>query len=101
MATMSALLPLLTVHAPKCEDRAVFGCWVKLRDPSGRESVFRIVGPDEADAREHRLSAASPLAREVLGKQAGDTVSLDLPRGSVDYEIIDVSATPPHPPSGG
>jgi len=92
---LSATLPLLTVHAPRCEGRAVFGCWVALRDESGAETSWRIVGPDEADARERRLSVASPLARELLGKQAGDSVSIELPRGTAEFEITAVSADEP------
>jgi transcription elongation factor GreB len=92
---LSATLPLLTVHAPRCEGRAVFGCWVVLRDESGAETSWRIVGPDEANARERRLSVASPLARELLGKQAGDSVSIELPRGTAEFEISAVSADEP------
>ena len=91
---LAGTLPLLTVHAPRCEGRAVFGCWVKLRDDSGREADWRIVGPDESDARARKLSAASPLARALLGKEAGDTVSVELPRGPAEYEILAVSAAP-------
>jgi len=92
---LAATLPLLTVHAPRCEGRAVFGCWVVLRDGSGAESAWRIVGQDEADAKERRLSVASPLARELLGKQAGDAVSLELPRGTAEFQIVTVSAHDP------
>ena len=48
--TLAATLPLLTVHTPRCEGRAVFGCYVVLRDETGKETSWRIVGPDEADA---------------------------------------------------
>jgi transcription elongation factor GreB len=92
---LSATLPLLTVHAPRCDGRAVFGCWVVLRDETGAETSWRIVGPDEADAKERRLSVASPLARELLGKQAGDFVSIELPRGAAEYEVISVGAADP------
>ena len=91
---LSATLPLLTVHAPRCAGRAVFGCWVKLRDDSGKEAIFRIVGPDEADARLRRLSVASPLARALLGKKPGDSVLIELPRGSAEYEIVSVDENP-------
>jgi len=94
---LAATLPLLTVHAPRCEGRAVFGCWVVLRDGSGGETSWRIVGPDEADARERRLSVASPLARELLGKQAGDSVSVELPKGAAEFEIVAVAGSDPAP----
>ena len=95
---VTATLPLLTVHAPRCEGRVVFGCWVVLRDESGGEASWRIVGPDEADAKERRLSVASPLARELLGKQAGDSVSIELPRGVAEFEVV---AVRPSDPAGG
>src|SRR5256712_8383228 len=85
---LSATLPLLTVHAPRCEGRAVFGCWVVLRDESGGETAWRIVGPDEAGARERRLSVASPLARERLGQQAGGLLSRGLPRRSAGVAVV-------------
>jgi transcription elongation GreA/GreB family factor len=92
---LSALLPLLTVHAPACEGRVVFGCWVTLQDEEGRRAVWRLVGPDEADLRERRLGISSPLARELIGKEPGDVVQVDLPRGSAEYEILSVSGQAP------
>jgi len=92
--TLAATLPVLTVHAPKCEGRAVFGCYVVLRDETGKETEWRIVGPDEADARERRLSVASPLARELLGKGPGETVSLELPRGTMELAVVAVGPQP-------
>jgi transcription elongation factor GreB len=94
--TLAATLPLLTVHAPKCEGRAVFGCYVVLRDETGKETEWRLVGPDEADVKERRLSVASPLARELLGKVKGDAVSLELPRGTMELAVVAVGADP-HP----
>ena len=88
--TLAATLPLLTVHAPKCEGRAVFGCHVVLRDETGKETEWRIVGPDEADAKQRRLSVASPLARELLGKEPGETVTLELPRGTMELVVVAV-----------
>jgi transcription elongation factor GreB len=93
--TLAATLPLLTVHAPRCEGRAVFGCYVVLRDETGKETSWRIVGPDEADAKERRLSVDSPLARELLGKEAGDTVTLELPRGTMELAVVSVGAKLP------
>jgi transcription elongation factor GreB len=92
--TLAATLPLLTVHAPKCEGRAVFGCYVVLRDETGKETEWRLVGPDEADAKERRLSVTSPLARELLGKEPGDPVSLELPRGTMELAVVAVSQEP-------
>jgi transcription elongation factor GreB len=95
---LAATLPLLVVKAPPCDGTAAFGCWVTVRDEAGTQSVWRIVGPDEADARDGRLSAASPIARALLGKRAGETVVVELPRGQAEFEIVDVSAEPPPSP---
>jgi len=92
---LHALLPILTVHAPRCDGRATFGCWVRLRDEEGREASWRIVGPDEADAKARKLSASSPLARALLGKEGGETISVELPRGPAEYEILEVRDTEP------
>lgn len=92
---LHALLPVLTVHAPRCDGRATFGCWVRLRDEEGREASWRIVGPDEADAKARKLSASSPLARALLGKERGESVSVELPRGPAEYEILDVGESDP------
>ena len=85
------------MHAPRCEGTAVFGCYVVLRDETGKETEWRIVGPDEADAKERRLSVASPLARELLGKAPGDTVSLELPRGTMELAVVAVASEPRGP----
>jgi transcription elongation factor GreB len=95
--TLGGILPLLTVHAPKCEGRVVFGCYVVLRDETGKETAWRIVGPDEADAKERRLSVDSPLARELLGKEAGDSVTLELPRGIMEVAVVSVGDKLPSP----
>src|SRR3954470_15655650 len=49
--TLAATLPLLTVHAPKCEGRAVFGCYVVLRDETGKETERRLGGADAGDGQ--------------------------------------------------
>ena len=92
---LAATLPLLVVQAPRCDGTVGFGCWVVVRDEAGTESLWRIVGPDEADARSRRLSVASPIARALLGKRAGDTAIVELPRGHSELEIVGVSAERP------
>jgi transcription elongation factor GreB len=92
---LSATLPRLTVQAPRCDGTVGFGCWVTLRDARGVHSIWRIVGPDEADVGRRQLSVASPIARALLGKRAGDTANVELPRGQADLEIVAVGAEPP------
>ena len=54
------------------------------------QQVYRIVGPDEADVRAGRLSVESPLARALLGKEVGESVVVERPRGAVEYTVTQV-----------
>jgi len=58
-----------------------FGAWLTLEDEDGQESRFRIVGPDESDAKKGFISIDSPLARALLKKQVDDEVQVDTPSG--------------------
>lgn len=77
------------------EGRVFFGAWVSLEDEDGAEVRYRIVGPDEADVKAGRLSVESPLARALLGKEVGESVQVERPRGAVEYTVTDVTYSPP------
>src|SRR5436309_10000579 len=69
-----------------------FGATVKLVDEeTDEEQTFRIVGEDEADISNGRLSVTSPLARALIGKGKGDSVEVSTPRGNRSYEIVAVA----------
>jgi transcription elongation factor GreA len=69
-----------------------FGAKVKLSNvDSGEETTFQIVGPEEADLHQNRISVASPLARGLLGHEVGDEVRVVMPAGPRVYEILDIS----------
>jgi transcription elongation factor GreA len=69
-----------------------FGATVTLSDEeTDEEQTFRIVGEDEADIRNGRLSVTSPLARALIGKGAGDSVEVSTPRGNKSYEVMSVA----------
>lgn len=71
--------------------RVVFGATVDLRDEdSDEEKTVRIVGEDEADAAKGLISINAPLARSLIGKSEGDTVTVKLPSGTKEYEILSV-----------
>lgn len=78
------------VTPPRPDGAARFGSVVRVEDESGGTRTLRIVGPDEADAAEGRVSTESPLARALLGRRAGDEVELRTPRGVVVYAVMDV-----------
>ena len=69
-----------------------FGATVTLADEeTDEEQTFRIVGEDEADIRNGRLSVTSPLARALIGKGQGDSVEVSTPRGNKSYEVVTVA----------
>jgi len=69
-------------------DEVHFGATVKISDEDGKQRDFSIVGDDEADVAEGRISWASPLARALLGARAGDSVTWRRPAGDAEVEII-------------
>ena len=69
-----------------------FGATVTLADEeTDEEQTFRIVGEDEADIKDGRLSVTSPLARALIGKGKGDSVEVSTPRGNKSYEVVTVA----------
>ena len=72
------------------EGRIVFGATVELEEASGESATWQIVGEDEADIKEGRISVGSPIARALIGKHAGDAVEVQTPGGLKHYEIVDV-----------
>lgn len=73
------------------DGRCVFGSTVELEDLGSGETVtYQIVGEDEADLKEDKISISSPIARALIGKSAGDNAEVNAPGGVREYEIIDV-----------
>ena len=71
--------------------RVKFGAHVKLVDEeTEKEATYQIVGVHEADIKHARLSISSPLAKSLIGKTIGDTVSVPAPSGDRTYEILEV-----------
>jgi len=73
------------------KDRAVFGCTVKLENvDSGDEVTYQLVGPDESNIKEGRISVESPLGTAIVGKRLGDEININAPGGKRQYEVIDI-----------
>ncbi|WP_280562614.1 MULTISPECIES: transcription elongation factor GreA [unclassified Chromohalobacter] len=71
--------------------KVIFGVTVELINLQNDEEVrYRIVGEDEADIKEGRISVTSPIARALIGKDEGDTVLVRTPGGDVEYEVAGV-----------
>jgi transcription elongation factor GreA len=72
-------------------DRIAFGATVTVLDvDTDEEIVYAIVGEDEADADAGRLSIRSPIVRALIGKVEGDSVTLQLPKGARELEVVKV-----------
>jgi transcription elongation factor GreA len=73
------------------EGRVVFGATVELVDAqTGDEVKYQIVGDDEADIKQGKISVGSPIARALIGKYAGDVADVHTPGGLRHLEILDV-----------
>ena len=72
--------------------KVIFGVTVELLNLDTDEEVtYRIVGEDEADIKQRRISVTSPIARALIGKEEGDTAEVQAPGGIRRYEVVAVS----------
>ncbi len=80
------------VERPKeATGEVVFGATIRVKDLKfGDEEEYVLVGAGEEDFDEGRINVASPLAQGFLGRKVGETVSIDVPAGTLKYEILDV-----------
>jgi transcription elongation factor GreA len=76
------------IDPPTSGDRVTFGSTVKLEDEDGKETTYQIVGSDEADPKRALISVMSPLARTLIGKKVGDSVTATLPGGKKTFVIL-------------
>lgn len=72
-------------------DRIVFGASIQVKDLETDEvKHYQIVGVDESNVKEGKLSIESPIARQLLNKKEGDTVTIRVPKGELEYEVISI-----------
>lgn len=76
------------IDPPTSGDRVTFGSTVQLEDQAGKEYRYQIVGSDESEPAKGRISILSPLARALIGKAVGATVTAQLPGGTKTFEIL-------------
>jgi transcription elongation factor GreA len=75
----------------EADGRIVFASTVHLEDlGSGEKVTYQIVGLDEADLKQSKVSITSPIARALIGKYAGDVVEVQAPAGVREYEVLEV-----------
>ena len=73
------------------EGRCVFGATVRVEDlDSGDVSTYQIVGDDEADIKNGKISVSSPIARALIGKSEGEVAEVMAPGGIRSYEVLEV-----------
>jgi transcription elongation factor GreB len=85
----------IPVEAPARATEAAFATRVTVLDEDGTETVYEIVGEDEADAASGRIAPQSPLARALIGARPGDRVVWRRPAGAVELEVVAVGPIPP------
>ena len=72
------------------DGRCLFGSYVQLQGEDDKIVKYRLVGQHEADVDKGLLSSASPIGRALMGKYAGDSVSVQTPNGEREYELLSV-----------
>ncbi|WP_413874107.1 GreA/GreB family elongation factor [Albidovulum sp.] len=88
-ARLASAIPVDPAAQP--EGEVGFGARVTVADEDGVETVYEIVGEDEADASLGRIAPQSPLARALLGAGVGDTVEWKRPAGTVELEVTAIA----------
>ena len=82
---------LIDVATLNAGTRVVFGATVDLADvESGDEVTYQIVGDLESDIKHRQISISSPISRALIGKHEGDTITIEAPGGSREYDIVAV-----------
>jgi transcription elongation factor GreA len=80
---------IIDVTKTDANGKVVFGATVEIEDiNSGKVVTYQIVGEDEANIKEGRISVGSPIARALIGKEVEDVVVVKAPSGNIEYEII-------------
>lgn len=82
---------IIDPKALNADGRCVFGSTVVLEDTDNGDIVtYQIVGDDEANIRERKISISSPIARALIGKYSGDIAEVQAPGGVREYEVVNV-----------
>ncbi len=95
IADIEGKLSMAQIIDPKSlvsEEHVVFASTVTLEDAESGDSVtYQIVGEDEADIKEGKISIKSPIARALIGKSEGDVAAVQAPGGVREYEIVSIA----------
>lgn len=84
-------LDVIDLKTLKGGDRAIFSSIVEIENvETGETKKYKLLGPDEANPSKGSISVHSPLGRALIGKEEGDEVVVDAPRGRMEYEVVSV-----------
>jgi len=93
---LGSRLKVLRIASPPAKPGSVsFGCWVTYEDEDGLSRCYQLVGPDEIEVSEGRISIDSPVGQALLHKKLDDEVVIRRPNGELTVYITDISATRP------
>lgn len=82
---------IIDVTKMDANGKVIFGATVEIEDLDSEKVVtYQIVGEDEANIKEGRISVGSPIARALIGKEVEDVVTVNAPGGDIEYEILSV-----------
>jgi len=82
---------VIDVKTVDAKGKVIFGATVEIEDLETEKKVtYQIVGQDEADIKEGRISVGSPISRALIGKELEDVVTVKTPGGEIDYEILSI-----------
>jgi len=74
------------------QSSVAFGAKVKVLDiEADEEYIFNLVGPEEADVKQGKISLSSPVGKALIGKEVGDTAVIKAPARTIEYEILEIS----------
>jgi transcription elongation GreA/GreB family factor len=91
-ALLEGTLATVDVVPPPAEPlRSAFGLVVAVEDEDGKRTRYALVGPDETDPKQGRISAASPLGRALLGLAVGNEVEVQRPRGTALLRVTEIA----------
>jgi transcription elongation factor GreA len=77
--------------ATLAHDRIAFGARVRLLNVENEEEeTYQLVGPDESDVAQKKISVHSPLGQALLGKEIDDSVMVKAPKGEIEYEVLEI-----------
>ena len=82
---------VMVAEPPTDPGKAGFGASVRFRDQHAEEETYQIVGQDEAEPSQGRISSISPLAQALMNSRAGDTVRFKSPAGNQEFTVLSVN----------